>query len=340
MYSKKTIKVHVELSNICNAVCPQCLRNYIDENTGELSIKDTLNTHELTIEDYRQIFDNEFFKTFHLKRVNFCGNISDPIASRDLREIVEHHIINNPNTQIKVATNGGLKSNDWWREFGDLLSHVKHFVSFGIDGLEDTHSRYRVNTDYNKVISNATAFIEGGGRAGWQFLEFKHNEHQIPQARALARELGFEEFKHIATPRFANRGTNKLAYTFKGKSFILEESSKSVSTGLKNQIKSGHILCKALDDHEFFLDHDGSVYPCCWVAQRKHDHELLQHHDNRMNAIENNLTGILTNSFFFGKLEESWDTKPSYSCIKFCDNENNSRKDKYVFKDNLNELVD
>ena len=44
MYSKKTIKVHVELSNICNAVCPQCLRNYIDENTGELSIKDTLNT--------------------------------------------------------------------------------------------------------------------------------------------------------------------------------------------------------------------------------------------------------------------------------------------------------
>ena len=61
MYSKKTIKVHVELSNICNAVCPQCLRNYIDESTGELSVKDALNTHELTIEDYRQIFDNEFF---------------------------------------------------------------------------------------------------------------------------------------------------------------------------------------------------------------------------------------------------------------------------------------
>ena len=99
MYSKNAIKVHVELSNICNAVCPQCLRNYINKDTGELSIKDTLNTHELTIEDYRQIFDNEFFRTFQLKRVNFCGNISDPIASRDLREIVEHHIINNPNTQ-------------------------------------------------------------------------------------------------------------------------------------------------------------------------------------------------------------------------------------------------
>ena len=69
MYSKKTIKVHVELSNICNAICPQCLRNYIDKNTGELSVRDALNTHELTIEDYRQIFDNEFFRTFHLKRV-------------------------------------------------------------------------------------------------------------------------------------------------------------------------------------------------------------------------------------------------------------------------------
>ena len=45
---KKTIKVHAELSNICNAVCPQCLRNYIDERTtGELSVKDALNTHDL-----------------------------------------------------------------------------------------------------------------------------------------------------------------------------------------------------------------------------------------------------------------------------------------------------
>ena len=64
MYSKKTIKVHVELSNICNAICPQCLRNYIDKNTGELSVRDALNTHELTIEDYRKYLIMNFLEPF------------------------------------------------------------------------------------------------------------------------------------------------------------------------------------------------------------------------------------------------------------------------------------
>ena len=340
MYSKKLIKVHVELSNICNAICPQCLRNYVDKDTGELTVRETLNTHELLLNDYKNIFDNDFFKNFQLTRANFCGNISDPIASRDLKEIIEYHIINNPNTQITIATNGGLRSNKWWSEFGKILSHVEHLVYFGIDGLEDTHSLYRINTNFNKVISNAKSFIKNGGKASWQFLEFKHNEHQVSQAKELANKLGFEEFKHIVTPRFANRKINKIKYTYKNKLFLLEESSNEVSKKLKVQTKSGNISCKALEDNEFFLDHDGAVYPCCWLAQRKkNDHGLLQHHDKKMNALKNSLTDILTDSFFLKKLKDSWEHDPSYSCTKFCDNQGNNRKDKYTITNKLIEIT-
>ena len=33
-------------------------------------------------------------------------------------------------------------------------------------------------------------YIKAGGVARWEFLVFKHNQHQIEEARQLANELG------------------------------------------------------------------------------------------------------------------------------------------------------
>ena len=38
------------------------------------------------------------------------------------------------------------------------------------------------------------AFIEGGGRARWDFLVFDFHEHQVEEARVLAEQWGVEEF--------------------------------------------------------------------------------------------------------------------------------------------------
>ena len=54
MYNeKKPLRVHVELSNKCNAMCPQCGRNYIDKD-GVLKVKPTMQTGELVLEDYKK----------------------------------------------------------------------------------------------------------------------------------------------------------------------------------------------------------------------------------------------------------------------------------------------
>ena len=64
MYNeKKPLKVHVELSNKCNAMCPQCGRNYIDKN-GVLKVKPTMQTGELVLQDYKKIFDDRFYDTY------------------------------------------------------------------------------------------------------------------------------------------------------------------------------------------------------------------------------------------------------------------------------------
>ena len=43
-------------------------------------------------------------------------------------------------------------------------------------------------------MDNAKAFIDEGGIAEWQYLKFKHNEHQVEEARKMAEDIGFDKF--------------------------------------------------------------------------------------------------------------------------------------------------
>ena len=44
------------------------------------------------------------------------------------------------------------------------------------------------------IIKNAQAFIDAGGYAVWKMIKFDHNEHQVEDCRALAKNLGFQRF--------------------------------------------------------------------------------------------------------------------------------------------------
>ena len=348
MYNnKKNILAHVELSNICNAMCPQCGRNYIDKETKELKVRPNLNTGELSLEDYKKIFDDDFYDYFKLGKVNFCGNRSDPITSKYLHEIIDYHLTRDVNTRINVATNGGLKTTDWWYNFGKMLKDKTHLISFGIDGLSDTHSIYRVNTNFEKVIENAKSFINAGGNASWQFLVYKHNEHQIEEAKLLSEKLGFKQFKYIFTPRFYRSKDGKIDYKFKNKDFTLQETTvKDVTTSIKELRKDKKkkdfkkdkkINCKAKKINEFFLDFDGNVYPCCWLGHnnafnqyRKGWDNVMAWYDDSMNAIKYSLKNILIKSMFLDILEKSWSIQPCDTCVQFCNVGINNDKKKYT----------
>lgn len=43
-------------------------------------------------------------------------------------------------------------------------------------------------------MTNAKAFIDAGGRAEWDYLIFKHNEHQVDEAKELSNKMGFHSF--------------------------------------------------------------------------------------------------------------------------------------------------
>ena len=270
MYSGKPLKVHIELSNKCNAMCPQCGRN--TATSGELRLQPGLQTTELRLEDIEKIFDDEFWNTHTITNVRFVGNYSDPIATKDLHEIVEFFIFNNPDIKVAISTNGSLKTEDWWYNFGSMFNNKHRRVIFALDGTDNiTHNLYRHRTNYDKIIRNAKAFISAGGHAEWSFIVFKHNEHQLNKAKELSQEYGFKKFNTVWTTRFHN-GKGFKKYSLDGAEYKLEETTKRQMPNMSKipwPPEDLDISCKVLkEDYEEIFDYKCYI-PDCEYCENK-----------------------------------------------------------------------
>ena len=88
------------------------------------------------------------------------------------------------------------------KENGDLYYNTGGFKAwFGIDGLEDTNHIYRRGVKWERLQDNFREYIKAGGDAGWQFIVFPWNEHQIEEARQRSLDEGFATFSLVQTVR-------------------------------------------------------------------------------------------------------------------------------------------
>jgi sulfatase maturation enzyme AslB (radical SAM superfamily) len=252
----------IELSSYCNAVCPLCPRNLFGYkyNTGYTE-------RNLTLAEIKKIFDINFIN--QLSSVTFEGNYGDPLMNPALLSIVEFF----KEKRINIYTNGSLQTQDFWKE---LASSPKLTVYFALDGLEDTHNIYRQNTDFNKIINNASTFIKAGGNAVWKMIKFNHNSHQIKDAKALSKELGFAKFMladhgRDVGPVFDNDGnlirvlgdfdgSTELSHyldTIENGDIFIEDIYDAPSTG---------VSCEAINKESIYVSSEGDVYPCCYMG--------------------------------------------------------------------------
>ena len=186
-------QMHIELTNACNAACPMCVRFH---NNSPL-VRPDLTIGQITLEKFEKYFPPHIIKNCNL--ILFCGVHGDPCVAKDFLEICKYIQNCSSNTAVRVNTNGGMRNTRWWKEVGELF--LKKFngesywqITFSIDGLEDTNHLYRRNVNWETLIENIKAYINAGGNANWDYLIFKHNEHQIDEARNLAKVLGFSDF--------------------------------------------------------------------------------------------------------------------------------------------------
>jgi hypothetical protein len=259
--------IHIEITSRCQASCPMCNRNlYGGLKNPNLVLSDW------TLDDFKNIFDEEVVN--QLFQVLFCGHFGDPLINPHFLDMVRYLKEVNPNIMVNVHTNGSFYKEDWWTEFAKVIPRF-HSVHIGIDGLEDTHSIYRIGTDWNKIIKNSKAFIDAGGIATWEFIRFKHNEHQVEACRELSKELGFAYFAVKDTSRYIDNKPYKVLDKDGNLLYHLEQPSDTTVAGVdedivknyKNFVKESTIDCMALRMTQFYIDVNKHLYPCGFLGQ-------------------------------------------------------------------------
>lgn len=304
--------VHLEVTTKCNANCPMCGRNAFG------AVCPGLQMTELTLEDCKKIFPPTFLN--QLTDISICGAYGDPALAQELLEIIGYMRCSNPNLKIDVYTNGGARSSSWWERLSQVIGSGK--VIFGIDGLEDTNHIYRRGTVFANIIRNARVFIQAGGRAQWDFIVFKHNEHQVKQARELSTKLGFEVFQVKRTNRFykvlfkedpalEGRGEEFGKYpvydsdgrkrwyieipenpNYRNDSLKTLEALIKEFGSLSRYLDKTPIDCKVKRNLEVFVSATGLVYPCCWVYDQANYRTLYNVTDPFELGVENILRDV------------------------------------------------
>jgi len=254
--------VQIEITSRCQASCPMCLRNIhggIENPSLPLS--------DWTLDMFQTTFNKEVLD--QVKCINFCGDYGDPIINSNIIDMCRYASEKNPDIRIYISTNGSAHTEQWWESLADALPK-NHIVIFALDGLADTHSIYRIGTNYNMILRNATAFINAGGHAEWMFIRFKHNEHQVDTARSISQQLGFKNFSTKDSKRF---GKQYPVLDKKGNiEYYIEPPTNSRIKPVEfKDLKDykqwkNDIGCFTLESKELYIDANGYLMPCCLIG--------------------------------------------------------------------------
>jgi MoaA/NifB/PqqE/SkfB family radical SAM enzyme len=336
MFYSQIKELDIEHSSICNAACPQCTREL---RPGDYSwFKQTY----LPVEFYSERIPQEILD--NLETIFFSGMVGDPCAAPNFLEVCEAIKKRAPHINIKVSTNGGMRSPDWWAKLAKILDKGS-WIRFAIDGLEDTNHIYRVNVRWNKVIENAQAFIDAGGETEWQYIVFKHNEHQVEQAREYALSIGFNRFIVRKSHKFLLDALFDMQVAGTGGIRIEQPSQEKYVHPLilkKHRVfkieealkisNDSPITCEVQGRKAVYISAEGFVFPCVYTGTCVHLYRNKTlgdswstlwetHGGDKINLLVNDWDSIL-NGDFFSSIQNGWtkgyDNGRLAACGLFC----------------------
>tara|TARA_B100001996_G_C18625089_1_gene579389 strand:+ start:247 stop:1305 length:1059 start_codon:yes stop_codon:yes gene_type:complete len=323
-----------EITNRCNAACVLCARTGI--HNGVSDIIKSMGLRDVKVEDYKEILTSKNGK--NIVTINYCGNYGDPMMHPKAFEIFkQNHDLGV--TKQRPDTNGGMRDKNWWSELGKIKSMR---VQFAIDGLADTNHIYRRNTDYEKIIENAKAYIDSGGAATWVMLVFEHNQHQVEDARELAKKMGFVDFAIKRTARGYNPDKPEhleiQPYRKRNDQDIIKDKIKftSIKKYQPDIMHKGRqeyeVVPKCLSWKQMFITSDRLIIPCCHIqpglfwhlggkyAEKSRPFSLYLEENKIKYDLEKYAFDEIMESYeeFYPGFEKRWKEKSFPICNKQC----------------------
>ncbi|MBI4518495.1 MAG: radical SAM protein [Deltaproteobacteria bacterium] len=197
----------VDVSNKCNLQCPYC-----PTGRGESGRPRGNVSYEL----FCRILDELGPYAYKLELFNWGEAFFNP----ELPRLVAYAAGKRVRTLISSNLSFRLKEED----VRALIAGGLSYLTASVDGSEQqSYEAYRRGGKFGLVMDNLRLFVRLRRELGadypkiyWRYLVFAHNEGKVGEARALAQELGLDDFVAEAglheDPSWAPQGSYQLDY--------------------------------------------------------------------------------------------------------------------------------
>lgn len=239
----------IDPTNICNLECRFC-------PTGQR--RGVRPNSMLSFRNFKKIIDK---LGPYLLHIDFC-NWGEPFLNKEIFNMITYAKKFGPS--IKVDTNFNIDLTN--QNARDLINSGIDKIIVSLDGAsQETYEIYRKNGNLKKVIDNVNIIAQEKKKLNkqnphmhWQFLVFKHNDHEMETANKMWKEYGFDSIGFTAPFCSEDWVSSK------------EEFNRYIVKDGNVEFKPVENVCNWLWDG-ITINADGSVSPCCSVEEKKDD---------------------------------------------------------------------
>ena len=247
----------IDTTNICQLKCPLC-------HTGLGTIKRDKGV--MSFDVYKKTIDEIKDYCIWLSLYSW----GEPFLNKDIDEFIKYAHDANIATIISSNLNKPLNAGMAER----LVRSGLDTLIVSLDGTtQDVYEIYRVNGHLKPVLANLKLISETRERLGsqtpyieWQFIVMRQNEHQIDEARELAKTLGVDDivFKKVDFPHGEDdQEVVKQWVPVHAAGFTRENP-------LEKPYEEGGVRCWRLW-RSGVVNWDGGYAPCCYLTDAADD---------------------------------------------------------------------
>ncbi len=248
------ISLSIEPTTACNLACPECPSGLKQFTRPEGNLKQDF---------YKKIINQVSQKTFFLN-LYFQG---EPFINPAFLAMVSY--ARDKKMYTSTSTNAHFLNDDIAQK---TIKSGLNRLTISIDGTtQESYESYRKNGNLNKVITGTKTIIKWKKELKsktpyiiFQFLVVKPNEHQIEDAKKLAKKLGVDEIRFKTAQLYNYKNGNDLMPSIA--KYARYKKQKDGTYCLKNKMLNE---CWRMWS-SCVITWDGKVVPCCFDKDAQH----------------------------------------------------------------------
>ena len=293
--------LYLDPTTYCNLQCPFCTTG---QRIGARSVAN------MGLPTFEHIIDEIGSNLFHIGFYNW----GEPLLNKDFTKMVNH--IQKYYITSDVSTNLSFPIDEFQAK--KLVDSGLDMIIMSVDGItQETYQKYRVGGNLELVLKNmkllSKAMMSSKNDSVnllWRFFVFKHNQHEMEDAKKIAKEIGVDIM--FAKPFIDPSKFDEWASTideYRDHFWPYDDGKRDIPTklGVTNPNKEllpweSRITFSGGCDWLWFtaaINANGSVSPCCVTTFEKQDFGNIE--NQSLLEIRNNKTYVNARKFTAGK---------------------------------------